>query len=159
VALYQTGKAPLPGDSIIFSCPSCPDPNNPTTPYHKPLPDLNRAFFMYGENGRLCVNFGTRLTGVPQTKLSNVRRPTDTIFMAEVDPNSSQNTSPSQSNVTGQYGVARHNNFGNFAMCDGSFRSARTNEFIRDTQESNDATKEWVNDRSLYWYPSANTPN
>jgi prepilin-type N-terminal cleavage/methylation domain-containing protein/prepilin-type processing-associated H-X9-DG protein len=161
VMLYQTGKPPLPHDSSIFSCPTCPDPNNPTAPYNKPLPNFNRAFFMYGENGRLCINFSTRLTGVQQTKLSNVRRPTDIIFMAEVDPNSPQNTSPAQSNVTGQYGVARHSNnkFGNFAMCDGSYRSARTNEFIRTANESNFADKEWVQERSMYWYPSANTPN
>ena len=161
VSFYLAKDPPLPGTATIFSCPGAPDPNNPTTPYNKPLPNANRAFFMYGENGRLCVNFGTRITGVPQTKLSDIRKPTDTIFLAEVDPNSPNNTSPAQSNVTGQYSVARHshNKIGNFAMCDGSSRMARTNEFVRGSQESNDAGKEWADERTMYWYPSKTTPN
>jgi prepilin-type N-terminal cleavage/methylation domain-containing protein/prepilin-type processing-associated H-X9-DG protein len=161
VKFYEAKKPPLPGDSTIFSCPSCPDPNNPTTPYAKPVPNFNRAFFMYGENGRLCVNFSTRAAGAMQTKLTSIRQPTDTIFMAEVDPNSPQNTAAAQSNVTGQYAVARHSDgkTGNFAMCDGSFRAARTNEFIRSSEESNDAAKEWSQERAMYWYPSRNTPN
>jgi len=148
---------PLPGSSTIYSCPSCPDPNNPASPYHSPLPDANKAFFMYGENGRLCVN-----AGHPQTRLSNVPKPTDTIFMAEVDPNSSNNKNISQSNVTGQYAVGRHSNgkIGNFAMCDGSARGVRTNEFLRTIPESNtDGSTEWATPRTIYWYPSATTPD
>ena len=81
--------------------------------------------------------------------------------MAEVDPNSPLNTSPAQSNVTGQYAVARHSNnkLGIFSMCDGSSRSARTNEFMRTTAEANDAGTEWAKERSMYWYPSSTTPN
>ena len=81
--------------------------------------------------------------------------------MAEVDPNSKDNTAAAQSNVTGQYAVARHSDgkIGNFAMCDGSFRAARTNEFIRTTEESNSSAKEWSQERPMYWYPSATTPN
>ena len=151
--LYLTANPPLPGSSTIYSCPGCADPNNPTTPYSSP-PNMNRAFFMYGENGRLCVNAGNA-----QTKLTSVMKPSDTVFMAEVDPNSSLNTAPAQSNVTGQYAVARHGRLGNFALCDGSSRGATTNDFIRTPSESNSSATEWAQDRRIYWYPSPATPN
>jgi prepilin-type N-terminal cleavage/methylation domain-containing protein len=154
--LYVAGNPPLPSSATIYSCPSCPEPNNPTSPYNTPLPNMNKAFFMYGENGRLCVN-----AGHPQTKLSTIPKPTDTIFMAEVDPNSANNTGPAQSNVTGQYAVARHGVYkiGEFAMCDGSARGVRTNEFIRTKTDSNDAASEWAESRTVYWYPTPTTPN
>ncbi len=154
--LASPRNPPLPGTKTIFSCPSCAEPNNT---YKKP-PDSARAFFMYGENGRLCVNKSTRAAGLGQTKLSNIKKVTDTIFIAEVDPNSSANTSPAQSNVTGQYAVGRHGGGrGNFAMCDGSARPARTNEFIRTQAESNSGIEEWKINRTIYWYPSADTQN
>jgi prepilin-type N-terminal cleavage/methylation domain-containing protein/prepilin-type processing-associated H-X9-DG protein len=149
---------PLPGSRTIFSCPSAPDPARAAVPYRNP-PDVSRAFFMYGENGRLCINKGTRATGVPQTKMSNVKNVSDTIFTAEVDPNSPNNNNVAQSNVTGQYAVARHNQRGNFAMCDGSSRGARTNEFLRTSAESNSAAAEWAVGRKMYWYPTESTPN
>ena len=147
---------PLPGSPSLYSCPSCPDPNGT---YAKP-PNANKAFFMYGENGRLCVNAGNA-----QTKLSGVLKPADTIFMAEVDPNSADNTGAAQSNVTGQYAVGRHSNgkMGNFSMCDGSARGVRTNEFMRTVTEANNASPEdngeWAKDRTIYWYPTPTTPN
>jgi len=146
---------PLPGDKTIFSCPTCPQPNST---YAKP-PTVARAFFMYGENGRLCVNRSTRAAGAAQTRFTNIKKVTDTILIAEVDPNSSRNTSPAQSNVTGQYAVARHEQRGNFAMADGSARSARTNEFYRTSTESNSASEEWKLQRRMYWYPTPTTPN
>ncbi len=149
---------PLPGSRSIFSCPSCPAPNNPSYPYSSP-PGIGKAFFMYGENGRLCINKGGDVRTVQNTKLSSVRNPTDTIFMAEVDPNSSDNKNAAQSNVTGQYAVGRHDNRGNFSMCDGSARAAKTNDFLRISAESNDAATEWSVVRKLYWYPSATTIN
>ena len=154
--LYMSLTPPLPGSSTIYSCPSCPDPNNPTSPYNNP-PNMNKAFFMYGENGRLCVNAGST-----QTKLSTIPKPTDTIFLAEVDPNSANNTGPSQSNVIGKYAVGRHSNgkIGNFAMCDGSSRGVRTNEFIRTpTESTGGGQNEWNVERSIYWYPSPTTPD
>lgn len=155
VDYYRATNPPLPSSKTIFSCPSSPAPNNT---YSSP-PNANRAFFMYGENGRLCINKGgiTRVT--PNTKLSQVVRPTDTIFMAEVDPNSSANVNQAQSNVTGQYGAARHSARGQFAMCDGSSRSVRTNDFMRTAAEANTAATEWAQPRSIYWYPSDSTPN
>jgi len=149
---------PVPGSKTIFSCPSCGDPSKAAVPYANP-PTLARAFFMYGENGRLCVNRSTRAAGAGQTKFSGMTRIVDTILVAEVDPNSPNNSGPAQSNVTGQYAVARHDQRGNFAMADGSSRSARTNEFLRTSTESNSATEEWNTPRKLYWYPSATTPN
>jgi len=158
---------PLPDSQSIYSCPSAPDPD-PHNGYQTP-PTARKAFFMYGENGRLCVNFGTLASGGgPQTKLSNVVKPTDTIFLAELDPNAPTTTGAAQSNVTGQYSIARHmyKKIGEFAMCDGSSRSARTNEFWRTTGESNDDYKatgsialEWQTPRTMYWYPSPMTPN
>jgi len=102
---------PIPSSHTIYSCPGCQPPNN-TYGSGNGVPDKNRAFFMYGENGRLCVNKGTRAAGVQQTKFVNIRKPSDTILMAEVDPNSPNNTGPAQSNVTGQYAVARHDKRG-----------------------------------------------
>jgi len=144
---------PLPGSRTIYSCPTCAQPNNT---YADP-PDKNRAFFMYGENGRICVNRSSR--GGSNTKLSLVKKPSETILVAEVDPNSPSNTGPAQSNCTGQYAVGRHDRHGNFAMADGSARSARTNDFMRTTAESNSASEEWKIERKLYWYPSADTLN
>lgn len=146
---------PLPGTRTLYSCPACAQPN---ASYSTP-PDKNRAFFMYGMNGRLCINRSTRASGVSQTKLSQVVKPSDTIFMAEVDPNSPNNTSPAQSNVTGQYAVGRHDRRGSFAMTDGSARAAGTNDFIRSSAESNSASEEWRIQRKMYWYPSETTPN
>jgi prepilin-type N-terminal cleavage/methylation domain-containing protein/prepilin-type processing-associated H-X9-DG protein len=149
---------PLPSTKTVFSCGSCGDPSKAANPYANP-PNFSRAFFMYGENGRLCINKSTRATGVGQTRFANIRKATDTILVAEVDPNSPQNTGAAQSNVTGQYAVARHDNRGNFAMADGSSRTARTNEFLRTSTESNSATEEWKIERKMYWYPSDTTPN
>jgi prepilin-type N-terminal cleavage/methylation domain-containing protein/prepilin-type processing-associated H-X9-DG protein len=148
---------PLPGSPTIYSCPSCPEPNNPSHPYNTPLPNANRAFFMYGENGRLCVNGAGA-----QTKLSSIPKPSDTIFMAEVDPNSIDNADAAQSNVIGRYSVGRHGNgnIGNFAMCDGSARGVKTNQFKRTlTESTGGGTVEWAIDRTIYWYPSATTPD
>jgi prepilin-type processing-associated H-X9-DG protein len=146
---------PVPANRNIYSCPSCAAPN---ASYASP-PDRNRAFFMYGLNGRICVNRSTRAAGAGQTRMSQVKKPSDTILVAEVDPNSPNNTGPAQSNVTGQYAVGRHDNRGNFAMVDGSARSARTNEFLRTSTESNSASDEWRVERKIYWYPSDATPN
>src|SRR5437667_4430856 len=141
---------PLPGNHTLYSCPTHP---TPTTP-----PSLAHALFMYGENGRLCVNKSTRANGGAQTKLTNVKKPSDTIFQAEADGNS-PTAGAAQSNVTGQYAVGRHDRRGNFAMCDGSARSARTNDFIRTSSESNGAGAEWAVERKIYWYPTPTTPN
>jgi prepilin-type N-terminal cleavage/methylation domain-containing protein len=164
VTLYKNSSSPLPGSQSIFSCPTCPDPD---TTYSSP-PKLTKAFFMYAENSRICVNYSTRFTGafpgtpsgVLQTKFSAIKLPTDTILNAEQDPHTATN-SASSSVTTGYYAVARHGygKLGNFAMADGSFRSAQTNEFMRDINEANDAATEWAKGRSMYWYPTPNTPN
>jgi prepilin-type N-terminal cleavage/methylation domain-containing protein/prepilin-type processing-associated H-X9-DG protein len=173
---------PTPGSSTIFSCPGAPEPD-PTIGYNSPLKPAF-AYFMYGENSRLCVNFSTRNkivggvltpTGVPQTRLGNITKPTDTIFMAEVDGNARDPVTGApvanvaQSNVTGYYSFARHSKrkLGNFAMCDGSARSARTNAFWEDkpiadgtaSVPANTGQAEWATSRDMYWYPSATTPN
>jgi prepilin-type N-terminal cleavage/methylation domain-containing protein len=162
---------PLPNGPTIFSCPSAPKPNGT---YQTPVPTVRRAFFMYGENSRLCVNWSSRYdshgnpTGATQTKLPDIVSPSLTIFLAEVDPDSPLNTSPAQSNVTGFYAIARHdhNKIGNFAMCDGSSRAAKTNEFWRTQGEADDdfhatgtIALEWQKPRTIYWYPSPMTPN
>ncbi len=156
--LRTPSSPPVPTSKTIFSCPSCPDPTKAAVPYANP-PSLARAFFMYGENGRLCVNRSTRATGVSQTKFASMKKISDMILVAEVDPNSPNNTGAAQSNVTGQYAVARHDQRGNFAMADGSSRPGRTNDFIRTSAESNSATEEWKTERKMYWYPSELTPN
>ena len=158
---------PLPGSSSIYSCPSCPNPMT-SLGYQNPL-NVNLAFFMYAENSRICINVGTRAsTHVGQTKLTTVVKPSDTVFVAENDPNSTLggNIQPAESCVTGFYAAARHshNKLGNFAMVDGSARAAGTNEFSESQNmangvPTNDGQTEWATTRSIYWYPSPTTPN
>jgi prepilin-type N-terminal cleavage/methylation domain-containing protein/prepilin-type processing-associated H-X9-DG protein len=141
---------PMPGERTIFSCPAAPKPTIP--------PVIPRAYFMYGENGRLCINGSTLATGVGQTKMTGVLKPSDTVLMGEVNGNSPTGGA-AQSNITGQYAVGRHDSRGQFAMVDGSARAARTNEFQRTSAESNDASTEWAITRKIYWYPTPTTPN
>ena len=63
----------------------------------------------------------------------------------------------SLSEVTGYYSIARHsdNKLGNFAMCDGSAISARTNAFWRTQGEANDAATEWDQARVSVLVPVA----
>ena len=173
ISLYALKTPPLPGSASIFSCPSCPNPvTTPPVSYQNP-PTVRQAFFMYGENCRLCVNFGTIASGQGvQTKLSTIVKPSATIFLAENDPNStlSGSVAPSESCVSGYYAVARHNykRVGVFAMCDGSNRTARTNEFWRTQGVADDGygwacpgsmAAEWEATQTMYWYPSPTTPN
>jgi prepilin-type N-terminal cleavage/methylation domain-containing protein/prepilin-type processing-associated H-X9-DG protein len=142
---------PMPGNSSLYTCPAAPQPRK--------NPSLNWSYFMYGENNRLCVNRSTRGSGTPQTKLIGVVRPTDTIFVAELDGNGASDTQPSLSGVTGQYAVGRHDTRGNLSFVDGHSATVRTNDFIRTASESNTSSVEWATERKIYWYPSANTPN
>ena len=158
---------PLAASPTIFSCPGAPAPDGT---FQNP-PTVRKAFFMYAENSRICVDFSNRKKyGYSQTKLSNVVKPSDTIFLAEVDPNSAsndQNNYPSLSVVTGYYSIARHshNRLGNFSMCDGSAKAARTNDFWRTQPEADDdytsaqGNLEWATTRTMYWYPSPTTPD
>jgi prepilin-type N-terminal cleavage/methylation domain-containing protein/prepilin-type processing-associated H-X9-DG protein len=150
--LYKSTPAnpPLPGSKTIYSCPTAPQPRVP--------PSVNQAYFMYGENGRLCINRSTRAGGVGQTKFGHIKLPSDTVLIAESDGNS-PTAGAAQSNVTGQYAVGRHDRRGNFALCDGSARAARTNDFVRTSSESNDSKTEWSIQRKVYWYPTSTTPN
>src|SRR5262245_19033960 len=82
VALYTAGSPPFPADKSIFSCPAAPKPGF--------APSVGKAYFMYGMNGRLCINKSTRAgpPPIPNTKLVGITRPSDTVFIAEVDGNS-----------------------------------------------------------------------
>ena len=145
---------PLPASRSIYSCPSAPNPNST---YANP-PDIRKAYFMYGENSRICVNRSTRAAGTPQTRLSLLRKPCDTILVAEVDGNAS-GVGAANSVTTGFYSIARHGQRGNFAMADGSARAAKTNDFWRTQDEANRAELEWAVGRKMYWYPSDITKN
>ena len=148
VDLYTPpASAPLPGNGKMFACPTAPPPTF--------TPSLNRAFFMYGENNRICINRSSRAT-YGQTKLSQVVRPSDTIFVAEVDGNSG--TFPALASVNGQFAVGRHDRRGNFSIVDGSSRTVRTNDFTRTSTESNSAAQEWGRERAIYWFPTPSTP-
>jgi prepilin-type N-terminal cleavage/methylation domain-containing protein len=151
VNLYGTGNIPLPGGKSIFACPSAA----------RPIvnPSFTKAYFMYGMNGRLCINKGTRAgpPPIPQTKLQNIVNPSDTIFVAEADGNNAT-AGAAQSNVTGKYAVARHDGRGEFAMCDGSARAIKYSDFIRlDGSDSGGGTAEWAIARPVYWYPTPST--
>lgn len=149
VKLYQSTppNPPLPGTRLLYACPSAAQPSF--------TPSLAKAYFMYAENGRLCINKSTRATGVRQTRLSTLPRPSDTILFSESDGNS-PTAGAAQSNVIDKYAVGRHEQRGMFVLCDGSARSAKTNDFIRDVGS---AAVEWSVSRPLYWYPTATTPN
>jgi len=160
---------PLPEKNTLFTCAAAPAPIEP--PFVNP-PVVGQAYFMYGENSRICVNQLALANGAPQTKLTTIAKPSDTIFLAEVDGNATASGSPppqALSNTTAYHSIARHskNRIGNFSMCDGSSRSAHTNEFwepqaIADGLTStpvNTGEAEWRTERSMYWYPSRNTPN
>ncbi len=164
---------PLPNTPSIYSCPSCAPPN-PKLGYATPLPTVNQSFFMYGENSRICVNYGTLHSANPppnaiQTRLTTVVQPSETVFMAENNPNSlngNTSISASDSNVTAFYACARHahNTLGNLVMVDGHTISARTNDFWEDQNTANggaaaNGALEWQTLRKIYWYPSRTTPN
>ncbi|MBN2506688.1 MAG: prepilin-type N-terminal cleavage/methylation domain-containing protein [Verrucomicrobia bacterium] len=150
-ALYAAGAPPMPGVPSLFACPEAPRPDF--------SPDAHgKAYFMYGMNGRLCINKGGATRRVPNTRLSSVLRPADTIFIAEVNGNYPA-AGRSQSNVTGRYAIGRHAGRGVFAMTDGAARLIATNEFRRTPTEANRAAAEWRIERSVYWYPSPFTPN
>ncbi len=159
-------EPPLPGSSSIYSCPAARDPIA-SLGYTTPL-TVGKAYFMYGENGRLCINFGTRAGGVQQTKLSNILKPSNTIFLGDVDGDADNgaggsNVNPAQSNVIARYSVGRHNGnkIGVFSMCDGSSRFAHTNEFWEPpAMSTGGGGMEWSSgDRTMYWYPSPTTPD
>ncbi|MEI9863796.1 MAG: prepilin-type N-terminal cleavage/methylation domain-containing protein [Limisphaerales bacterium] len=153
--LYRTGNPPLPTTGSIFSCPTTLSPDSS---YAKP-PNFAKAFFMYAENSRICVNKGTRATGVPQTKFTGILKPSETILIAEQNPITA--TSAASSVTTGQYAVGRHSGgkAGNFSMADGSSHSYRTNDFLRTPDEANSSATEWSVERVVYWYPTPTTPN
>jgi prepilin-type N-terminal cleavage/methylation domain-containing protein/prepilin-type processing-associated H-X9-DG protein len=158
LALYTANQPPLPNGQTIFSCPAAPAPDPVVFPGG---PKLSKAFFMYAENSRLCVNFGAIASGAQQTKLSLVPKPSQTVFLAEVDANAN-NTSAALSVVTGQHVVGRHskNKIANYAFCDGSSRSYSTNDAARPTGETT-AAIEWQDGAShpVIWFPSPTTPN
>ncbi len=145
---------PLPSSKSIFSCPAAPLPKG--SPYSDPL-SVAFAYFMYGENSRICINKSTR-NGGANTKITQVVRPVDTIFIAEQDTTTASD--PAESVTTGYYAVGRHDNArGNFAMVDGGARSYKTNDFKRDQNTANSSSAEWSIERKVYWYPTPTTPN
>ncbi|HON08127.1 MAG TPA: type II secretion system protein [Verrucomicrobiota bacterium] len=151
LALYNNGTIPFPSSKSIFSCPAASSP--------KFTPSVNKAYFMYGMNGRLCINKKTRADKkINNSRLSAIPKPSETILFAEVDGNSTT-AGAAQSNVTGRYAIARHDQRGIFAMCDGSVCAAKTNAFLRTPKEANSASDEWAVPRKMYWYPSATTPD
>jgi len=161
VDLYKAtpSSPPLPGTKSIFSCPVTPPVANP--PYTTPLPTIAFAFFMYAENSCICIDLpssGIRPPGA-NTKVSQVPRPSDTIFVAP--QNTLTATAPSESVTNGKYCVGRHDGGtrGEFGMVDGSARSVRTNDFARTGDNYYSASAEWSTPQVIYWYPTPTTPN
>jgi prepilin-type N-terminal cleavage/methylation domain-containing protein len=153
--LANPRNSPTPGTRSIYACPVCPPPDK-ADGYDIP-PSLKKAFFMYAENSRICINKSSR--GGSNTKLSSVPKPSDTILVAEQDPKTA--SQPAESVTTGYYAVGRHDNNtrGMFALVDGSGRSVKTNDFMRTQSEANSSAAEWAIERRMYWYPTATTPN
>jgi prepilin-type N-terminal cleavage/methylation domain-containing protein len=155
--MYLTTNQPVPGAKSIFACPVAPPPTS-AQGYANPL-TLNKVYFMYAENGAICVDKSTRASGAQQTRLAQVVKPSQTIMMAEQDTTTATATSESVTN--GKYCTARHDagKHAFFTLCDGSSRSATTNEFVRSNSDYYSASAEWAKERSIYWYPSPETPN
>ena len=149
VSLYNLTppNPPLPTTRLLYACPTAPLPNFTPSKFGK-------AYFMYAENGRICINKGTRAGGARQTRLTQVTKPSDTILFGESDGNNGS-AGAAQSNVTETYAIGRHDNRGMFALCDGSARGAKTNDFKRTTTT---ASAEWLEQRQLYWWPTSTTP-
>ena len=162
---------PLPATTSIYACPSAPAANPAVFPSG---PTINKAFFMYAENSRICVNVGTRSAGARQTRLQDVLKPSATLFVAENDPNSTISIDGSNpgaapaapSCTTAYYAIARHsrNKRGNLSLVDGSAVSSPTNSFWEDQTTANgggpgNGALEWSLNRTYYWYPSPNTVN
>jgi prepilin-type processing-associated H-X9-DG protein len=151
--LYKNLQPPLPASRTIFSCAATPEPDGS---YNKP-PNFTKAFFMYAENSRICINASTVAGGTSQTKFFQITKPSDTIVFAEQDPNTA--TAVAESVTTGFYAIGRHNKRGNFTLADGHSQSYKTNDFMRTSAEANTAATEWSVERVVYWYPTASTPN
>ena len=162
---------PLPSTSSIYSCPAAPAPllSLGYGSTANPLPNVNKAYFMYAENSRICVNFGTIAAHQgTQTRLSNVVKPSNTVFVAENAPDSTLGGIPtaSESATTAFFAAARHGNNtrSNLSMVDGSAILARTNDFsesqsMADGGGPGNGELEWSTTRTIYWYPSPTTPN
>jgi prepilin-type N-terminal cleavage/methylation domain-containing protein len=164
--LYYQNNPPVPGSSSLYSCPAAVIPTDPALGFKNP-PNIQQAYFMYVMNCRICVNFSSVKKGLPQNKFTMFSKPSDTILVAELD-NSYKVSDKAHSNCSGKDPIAQHskNTRGNFSMCDGSSRSARTNDFMRTSAEADDdylttgtIALEWQTPRTMYWYPNPMTPN
>ena len=164
--LYYNNRPPLPGDPSLYSCPAAVVPKDKSLGFGNP-PNITKAYFMYVMNCRICVNKSSILKGLPQNKFTMFSKPSDTILVAELD-NTYPTADPAHSNCSGKTAGAQHskNKRGNFSMCDGSSRSARTNDFMRTSAEADDdylttgtIALEWQTSRTMYWYPNPMTPN
>ena len=180
VSLYGAGghpnMPPLPNSQSLFSDPSCPLPLA-SLGYVVPTPTVAKAFFMYGMNNRLCINFHTRsTTGVAQTRFGKIVQPSATVFIGEVNPDATSGSTtgtsgtttvgPAQSVTSAFYCYAGHmrNTRANLSMCDGSSISVRTNDCwetqgVADGGTPANGALEWSTNRKIYWYPSPTTPN
>jgi len=160
--LYAGGQYPGVSGVTIFACPSAAAPNPP--------PSKSYAYFMYGENNWLCVNKSTVAAGAPQTRFSQLPRPSATILMAELDGNAGGGSSVS--GLSPAYTFVRHpttNGIGGrgvFSMADGHASVLRTND-VRHTGDTTSAQAEWyVNGTDpsqgmtswpAYWWPTPTT--
>jgi len=153
VQQYINNQPPLPESGSLFSCPSAPQPS-PT--FFPGGPKLAHAYFMYAENSRLCVNYGTISSGAgQQTKMTLVVRPSQTVFLSESDGNTAD---AAESVVTGRFVTGRHaqKKSSNIAFTDGSARLVQTNESYN---AATSASAEWAAPNSIIWFPTPTTPN
>ena len=153
VQQYINNQPPLPDTASLFSCPTATPPDPTLFPNG---PKLAHAYFMYAENSRLCVNFGTIASGSgSQTKLSTVPKPSQTVFLAETDGNVSD---AAESVITGKFVVGRHakKTASNISFCDGHANLVKTNESYNLTTT---AGTEWQQGNYIVWFPTPNTPN
>jgi prepilin-type N-terminal cleavage/methylation domain-containing protein/prepilin-type processing-associated H-X9-DG protein len=130
--LYARDIAPVPGSRSLFTCPSAGKaPAKPT---------VTRPYFMYGFSTRLDPNGAQRFTR------DQVQRPVETVTFTE----NNESYYPSSS---GRYTPARHTRRANLGFVDGHAEPIHTNAYCRTAAEDVDASVEWAQARTVYWYP------
>lgn len=137
--LYTQTNAPTPGKNTLFNCPLV------TKPLAK-QPTITSAYFMYGFNNRMDPN------GAARFRLSQVRKPVETVLFTE----NSEDTFPSTS---GRFTPARHRGRANLVFTDGHAALMQSNLWSRTSAEDSSSNVEWSKPRAVYWYPFAGAPN
>lgn len=167
--MYNGKQYPGSGIPTIFACPSAPP--SAIAPSAKAY-----AYFMYAQNGWLCVNQSSRAAGATQTKFTSIQRPSAVILMGEVDGNDNASSYPSLSTYVANHMVLRHPKTNSldsrsvFSFADGHASALKQSEARHkgdDNTNGRNGHAEWYINGSdasqgltgwpCYWWPTAET--